>query len=145
MAFRAASGDLLGNYTPRLPCLRFLQTPRVPMQVIPFYIHLLHTQPDLLEKSQGTAEIKFRECLKKRGQSFAGLWARDHDIIIIMIFGIFSSLDTDFDTHDLWDEMNEIKEALAREGVLLDSKLSHSGEPTASFTQLLSSSGPCTD
>ena len=24
---------------------------------------------DLLEKSQGTAEIKFRECLKKRGQS----------------------------------------------------------------------------
>ena len=145
MAFRAASGDLLGNYTPRLPCLRFLQTPRVPMQVIPFYIHLLHTQPDLLEKSQGTAEIKFRECLKKRGQSFAGLWARDHDIIIIMIFGIFSSLGTDFDTHDLWDEMNEIKEALAREGVLLDSKLSHSGEPTASFTQLLSSSGPCTD
>ena len=100
---------------------------------------------DLLEKSQGTAEIKFRECLKKRGQSFAGLWARDHDIIIIMIFGIFSSLGTDFDTHDLWDEMNEIKEALAREGVLLDSKLSHSGEPTASFTQLLSSSGPCTD
>ena len=79
---------------------------------------------DLLEKSQGTAEIKFRECLKKRGQSFAGLWARDHDIIIIMIFGIFSSLDTDFDTHDLWDEMNEIKEALARERVLLDSKLS---------------------
>ena len=77
------------------------------MPVIPFYIHLLHTQPDLLEKSQGTAEIKFRECLKKRGQSFAGLWARDHDIIIIMIFGIFSSLDTDFDTHDLWDEMNE--------------------------------------
>ena len=76
-----------------------------------------------------------------------GLWARDHDIIIMMIFGIFSSLDTDFDTHDLWDEMNEIKEALAREGVLLDSKLSHSGEPTASFTQLLSSSGPraCTD
>ena len=69
VAFRAASGDLLGNYTPRLPCLRFLQTPRVPMQVIPFYIHLLHTQPDLLEKSQGTAEIKFRECLKKRGQS----------------------------------------------------------------------------
>ncbi len=39
------------------------------MPVIPFYIHLLHTQPDLLEKSQGTAEIKFRECLKKRGQS----------------------------------------------------------------------------
>ena len=72
---------------------------------------------DLLEKSQGTAEIKFRECLKKRGQSFAGLWARDHDIIIIMIFGIFSSLGTDFDTHDLWDEMNEIKEALAREGL----------------------------
>ena len=32
------------------------------MPVIPFYIHLLHTQPDLLEKSQGTAEIKFREC-----------------------------------------------------------------------------------
>ena len=32
------------------------------MPVIPFYIHLLHTQPDLREKSQGTAEIKFREC-----------------------------------------------------------------------------------
>lgn len=47
--------------------------------------------------------------------------------------------------YDLWNEMNEIKEALAREGVLLDSKLSHSGEPTVSFTQLLSSSGPCTD
>jgi len=38
-------------------------------------------------------------------------------MIIMMIFGIFSSLDTDFDTHDLWDEMNEIKEALAREGL----------------------------
>ena len=45
-------------------------------------------------------------------------------MIIMMIFGIFSSLDTDFDTHDLWNEMNEIKEALARERVLLDSKLS---------------------
>ena len=83
--------------------------------------------------------------LEKEGTIFRRFVARDHDIIIIMIFGIFSSLDTDFDTHDLWDEMNEIKEALAREGVLLDSKLSHSGEPTASFTQLLSSSGPCTD
>ena len=38
-------------------------------------------------------------------------------MIIMMIFGIFSSLDTDFDTHDLWNEMNEIKEALAREGL----------------------------
>ena len=69
--------------------------------------------------------------LEKEGTIFSrhkypslGLWARDHDIIIIMIFGIFSSLDTDFDTHDLWNEMNEIKEALARERVLLDSKLS---------------------
>jgi len=48
----------------------------------------------------------------------------NHCVFQPMIFGIFSSLDTDFDTHDLWNEMNEIKEALARERVLLDSKLS---------------------
>ena len=62
---------------------------------------LTHTTRLTRKVSKGQLKLSL-EGLKKRGQSFAGLWARDHDIIIIMIFGIFSSLDTDFDTHDLW-------------------------------------------